>query len=309
MGEGNGVAAMRILVSGTSGLIGGALVASLRQAGHKVLCLVRSQPDPAQGRIAWDPSAGIAGFESIGRLDAVVHLAGAGIADERWTSERKALVRDSRVQATRQLVESFSRLADKPASFLCASAVGYYGNRGDELLDEASAPGLGFLADVCREWEAATCPASDAGIRVVNLRSGVVLSSRGGTLAKALPVFRYGLGSALGSGRQWMSWISLADEVRAISRLIEDASVSGPVNLTAPHPVTNAEFTRALGRLVHRPTFMRAPAWGLKILFGSLAEELLLSGQKVSPGKLVAMRFEFEAPTLEVALAKEIPSK
>jgi len=241
----------------------------------------------------------------MGRLDAVVHLAGAGIADKRWTRKRKDLIRDSRAKGTRLLAEIFSLLPEKPKTFVSASAIGYYGNRGDECLEEGSLPGTGFLADVCREWEEATRQASEAGIRVANLRTGIVLSPRGGTLAKMLPPFRLGLGGVLGSGRQWMSWISLSDEVAAIRRVLEDETLSGPVNLTAPQCVTNAEWTQTLGRVLGKPTLFRLPSWAVKTIWGEMGNELLLASQKVKPGKLMGCGFIFQAPTLEEALKLE----
>lgn len=296
---------MRILISGASGLIGSTLVSSLRFDGHEVLSLVREKADASQGFVGWDPYAGILGIEAMGRLDAVVHLAGAGIADKRWTQKRKALIRDSRVRGTRLLAEIFSLLPSKPKVFVSASAIGYYGNRGNEMLEEDSRPGTGFLADVCREWEEATRQASEAGIRVANLRTGIVLSSRGGTLAKMLPPFRLGLGGVFGSGRQWMSWISLTDEVAAIRRVLEDETLSGPINLTAPQCVTNAEFTQTLGRILEKPAFFRIPSWTVKILWGEMGKELLLGSQKVKPSKLIECGFSYQAPTLEAALRLE----
>jgi uncharacterized protein (TIGR01777 family) len=245
------------------------------------------------------------GIEAIGLLDAVVHLAGAGVAEGRWTPRRKALIRDSRVKGTKLLAEIFSLLPDKPKTFISASAIGYYGNRADEILDEDSSFGSGFLAEVCREWEEATRQASDAGIRMVNLRTGIVLNPQGGTMGKMLPLFRWGLGGRIGTGKQWMSWISLTDEVAVIRRVLEDETFSGPVNLTAPHPATNADFTDVLGHCLHRPTWLSLPVWAIKGIFGEMGESLLLGSQKVKPGKLMDGHFEFQAPTLEEAFRLE----
>jgi hypothetical protein len=296
---------MKVLLSGASGLIGSALRAALLRDGHEVLSLVRERPDPARGRVGWDPHAGILGIEAIGRLDAVVHLAGAGIGESRWTEARKALIRDSRVRGTRLLAEIFALLPERPKAFLCASAVGYYGDRGGEALDETSPMGKGFLADVCRDWEVATRQASEAGIRVVNLRSGVVLSPRGGALRRMLPPFRWGLGAVMGSGRQWMSWISLTDEVAAIRHCLENESLQGPVNLVAPEPVTNEAFAQALARVLGRPLFLRIPTWGVRALFGEMGVETVCSGQRVKPSKLEGMGFRFQASTLEEAFRLE----
>jgi uncharacterized protein len=232
----------------------------------------------------------------------VIHLAGAGIADHRWTDEYKRELRESRTTPTRLLAEAIAGLDRRPAVMLSASAIGWYGPRRDESLDEQSAPGSGFLADICRDWEAATAPAVTAGIRVVHLRTGIVLSAKGGALKKQLPLFKLGLGGKFGDGTQWQSWISMPDQVGAISHLLT-AEVSGPVNLTAPTPVTNAEFTAALADALHRPAFVPIPSFGPKLLLGGeLAESLLFTGQRVLPAALLAAGYRFEHPTLDVAL-------
>lgn len=296
---------MRVLISGSSGLVGSTLSASLRKDGHEVLALVRDQADPSRGRIGWDPRAGILGIEALGRLDAVVHLAGAGIGEGRWTPDRKERIYSSRVKGTALLAEILALLPEKPGAFLCASAVGFYGDRGDEVLDETSQPGSGFLAKVCRDWEEASRRAAEAGIRVVNLRSGLVLSARGGALARMLPAFRWGAGAVWGDGRQWMSWISLGDEVAAIRFALERGSLSGPVNLTSPGPVTNRDFARALGGALGRPVLAKIPAWGVRLLFGEMGKELFLFGQRALPTRLTEAGFVFETPALEEAFRRE----
>jgi uncharacterized protein (TIGR01777 family) len=286
---------VRVLITGSSGLIGSALKPALQAAGHHYESLRRGPTwDPEQGRI--DPQA-VEGF------DAVVHLAGEGIGDHRWSDEHKRRVRDSRVNGTRALTEALARRDEKPAVLVSASAVGYYGNRGSETLTEESAPGDDFLAQVCIDWEAAAQPARDAGIRTVHLRTGIVLSPKGGALKQALPIFKLGLGGRLGSGEQYWSWISIDDEVGAILHALTDERLTGPVNATAPTPVTNAEFTRTLGRVVHRPTLLPAPKFGVSLLFGrEMAEVMLLTGQRVLPAKLEAVGFRFTHTDLEDAL-------
>ena len=292
---------MRVLISGASGLVGRALADRLVSAGDTVQVLVRRRPEESKGEIGWDIDAGVLETSRLHGVDAVVHLAGKPIAS-RWTEETKQAIRDSRVRGTRLLAEAVAELPLKPSVFISASAVGFYGSRGDESLDETSAVGEGFLADVCRQWEEASRPAQDAGIRTVQLRSGLVLSRAGGMLARVLPHFRMGAGGVVGSGRQWMSWISLADATAAIRHAIATATLCGPVNLTTPQPVLNAEFSRTLARLLGRPTLVPLPAVAVKLLFGEMGDELLLSGQKVLPKKLIASGFSFAHPDLESAL-------
>jgi uncharacterized protein (TIGR01777 family) len=292
---------MRILISGASGLIGRALAESLRSAGESVRTLVRRKPNESEGEIAWDPEAGVLDSSRLDGVDAVVHLAGKPI-DSRWTEATKQAIRDSRVKGTRMLAEAMARLPTRAKVFICASAVGFYGSRGDELLDEGSAPGQGFLANVCRQWEEAAAPARDAGLRTIHLRSGIVLSRRGGMLARVLPPFKMGAGVVVGTGRQWMSWISLADATAAIQYAIAAADLSGPVNLTTAQPVPNGEFTRTLGKILGRPTLLPFPAFAVKLLFGEMGDELLLAGQKAMPQKLLASGFHFAHPDLESAL-------
>jgi uncharacterized protein (TIGR01777 family) len=291
---------MKIIVSGSSGLVGAALIPRLAQAGHEVTRLVRRAPMP--GELRWDPTAGTIDAAALEGCDAVIHLAGAGIADHRWTDEYKRELRESRTAPTRLLAQAIAGLDRRPAVMLSASAIGWYGPRDDEPLDEQSEPGTGFLADICREWEAATAPAEEAGIRVAHLRTGIVLSTKGGALKKQLPLFKLGLGGKFGDGTQWQSWISMPDEVGAISHLLS-ADVRGAVNLTAPTPVTNAEFTAALATALHRPAVVPIPSFGPKLLLGSeLAESLLFTGQRVLPTALLAAGYRFEHPTIDVAL-------
>jgi uncharacterized protein (TIGR01777 family) len=297
---------MRITIAGSSGLIGTALVRTLLDHGHQVIRLVRGDAAPDGGeqnnRVRWDPAAGVLPSEALEGVDAVVNLAGAGIGDHRWTDAYKQQLVDSRLDTTRLLAESIAGASAPPAVFLSGSAVGWYGDRGDEALDETATPGTGFLADLCRQWEAATAAASLAGARVVHLRTGIVLSGSGGALKKQLPLFKLGLGGKFGSGRQWQSWISITDHIAAVEHLLT-ADLSGPVNLTAPEPVTNAAFTKALGAVLHRPTLLTIPAFGPRLLLGGeLANALLFTGQRVVPSALVASGFQFAHPTIEPAL-------
>jgi uncharacterized protein (TIGR01777 family) len=291
---------VRVVVSGSHGLIGSALLARLSNAGHEVVRLVRS--GPATGEIAWDPQTGQLDAGALAEVDAVVNLAGAGIGDHRWTDEYKRQILESRVRGTKLLAETIARQDPGPRVLLSASAIDYYGARDDEVLDEASPSGTSFLAGVCREWEAATAPAESAGARVVHFRTGIVLSRDGGALKKLLRLFKLGLGGRFGSGRQWMSWISIDDEVRAIEHLLA-SDVAGAVNLTAPSPVTNADFTKILGRVLDKPTVVPVPRFGPSLLVGrEAAETLLYTGQRVVPRVLQADGFQFTHPELEPAL-------
>jgi uncharacterized protein len=293
---------VRIVVTGSSGLIGRALVARLTALGHEKVGLVRRTP--GRGEARWDPSSGqidAGAFEGAG---AVVHLAGAGIGDRRWTAARKETILRSRVDSTSLVSATLAAMAHPPSVLVSASAIGYYGDRGDKELTETSGSGTGFQAEVCRAWEGATAAAASAGIRVVHLRSAVVLSAGGGALGRQLPLFRAGLGGTLGSGRQWFSWISLDDEVDVILRAVEDASLIGAVNASAPAPVTNRDFTKALGRALHRPAVLRVPPVALRLAFGrQLADELLLGSLRVLPGRLSEAGYVFENPTVDSALA------
>ncbi len=292
---------MRIAISGASGLIGSSLVALLTAAGHQVGRLVRGAPQSALD-IRWDPAAGTIDRAALAGFDAVVHLAGENIASHRWTSAQKQKIRASRVDSTKLLAETLLVLNPRPQVWVCASAIGFYGDRGDEPLDEASLPGEGFLPDVCRQWEAATRPAADAGIRVVNVRFGVVLSPAGGALKSMLPPFRLGLGGRIGGGRQYMSWIGVDDAVGAIQQALMTDTLHGPVNLVTPHPVTNQEFTKTLGRVLRRPTIFPMPAPVARIAFGEMADALLLSSARVHPARLLTSGYAFRYPQLEPAL-------
>jgi uncharacterized protein (TIGR01777 family) len=295
---------MHAVVTGSSGLVGSALVQSLTSAGHHVTRLVRR---PAgSGEIQWDPTA--AGFDagSLAGIDAVVHLAGENIAAQRWTAAFKQRIRASRVQGTQALCQSLAASPRPPRVLVSASATGFYGDRGTEALDEQSSAGRGFLADTCREWEAATRPAQAAGIRVVLLRFGMILSARGGALAQMLLPFRLGLGGRVGDGEQIWSWIGLPDAVRAIRHCLTAESLSGPVNVVAPEPVANREFTRVLARVLHRPAWMPVPAFAVRWAFGEMADELLLSSARVQPRQLLESGFAFGAPTLSEALQESL---
>lgn len=292
---------MNILVSGASGVIGSALVPFLTANGHRVVKLSRSTAPATAPEAFWDPAAGKIDLGRTGSLDAVVHLAGETIAT-RWTATKKIRIRESRVKGTRLLYEAVAALARAPTVFVCASATGYYGHRGDEVLNEQSASGTGFLAEVCRDWEAATQAASARGIRVVHSRFGIVLSPKGGALARMLPPFRVGLGGKLGSGQQYWSWIAVDDVVRAIHHALVTEDLSGPVNAVSPNPITNLEFTKTLGAVLRRPTFFAVPAVAIKLLFGAMGEEALLASARVKPDRLEQTGFVFQFPRLEPAL-------
>ena len=295
---------VKVLVAGSSGLIGTALCSRLEREGHEVVRLVRRQP--AQGELRWDPEAGELEQEALEGIEAVVHLGGRNIAAGRWTATVKAQLRQSRVQTTQLLAAGLAGLATPPRVLVCASAIGIYGNRRDEELDEESSTGEGFLAELGRAWEGASAVAAEAGIRVVQARLGLVMSRRGGALAKMLLPFRLGVGGKIGDGRQYVSWISLEDAVAALIYAVENDALRGPVNLTAPQPVTNAELTRTLGRLLRRPTLLPLPAFAAKLLLGELAEEGLLASQRVRPTRLLEAGFEFAHPELEGALRRAL---
>lgn len=293
---------MKILITGSTGLIGSALASSLTSGGHTVRRLLRSSRQAAGSDAVWDPSAGTLDPQALEGMDAVVHLAGENIAGGRWNSRRKAKIRDSRVNGTRLLSETLSRLSSPPAVCVCASAIGYYGNRGDTILNEGSPAGSGFLPDVCREWEAATVAALQKGIRVINLRTGIVLSPAGGALAKMLPPFKMGVGGKVGDGKQFMSWIALDDVVGAIEHALTNKRFTGPVNAVSPNPVTNLQFTRTLGSVLRRPTIFPMPALAARMAFGEMADALLLSSTRVQPARLIGSGFQFRYPSLESAL-------
>jgi uncharacterized protein (TIGR01777 family) len=288
----------RILVSGVSGPIGAALLPSLKTRGYKITRLVRG-PITGEDQIAWNPAQMIPP-ESVSGFDAVIHLAGESIVG-RWTTEKKLKIRDSRVVGTRNLARALARTKNKPQVFICSSAIGYYGDRGNELLNEQSAPGSGFLADVCREWEAATKAAADAGIRTVQMRTGVVLSPKGGALGKMLTPFKMGVGGRIGSGRQWMSWIHVQDMVGAIHHIV-NGDLQGPVNMVAPKPVTNAEFTQTLASVLSRPAIFPMPACVVKLAFGEMGETVLLGSQRVEPAQLIGSGYQFRFRDLRASL-------
>ncbi len=292
---------MKVLISGSSGLIGRALVRSLESSNHSVTRLVRPGYSSSAEGIAWDPVTGSLDAGRLEGFDAVVHLAGENVASRRWTDEQKARIQDSRVRSTELLANALTRLDNPPRVFACASATGYYGDRGDEVLGEDAAPGSDFLAGVGVEWEKATAPASDTGIRVVNMRISVVLTAAGGMVATVGPIFRLGLGGRLGSGAQYLSWISRQDIIHAMEWILERDDLSGPVNLCSPNPVTNSEFTRTMGRILRRPAQFPVPRFALRITQGEITD-MLLASVRATPAKLSASGFEFRHPHLEDAL-------
>ena len=294
---------MKVVLTGSSGLVGSALIPVLTSGGHEVVRLVRSQPRPEASEVRWDPETGEIDPAALEGVDAAVHLAGESIAAGRWTTSRKARILESRVKGTRLLVETLAGLGQRPKVLVSASAVGYYGDRGEERLTEESGSGSAFfLANVCRQWETATEPAAAAGIRVVNLRFGIILSGGGGALPRLLTPFRLGVGGRLGSGKQFMSWIAIDDVVGAIVHVLKTEALRGAVNAVAPQAVTNREFTKALGRVLGRPTLFPLPACAARLAFGEMADELLLASQRVEPAKLLASGYQFRFPEIEGAL-------
>lgn len=300
---------MKVLVSGSHGLVGKALTKLLSDEGHEVCRLVRRERAVGSCEINWHPNRGTIDAEQLGGFEAVVHLAGESIASGRWTEAKKRAIRESRVKGTRLLSESLAGLSSPPATLVSASAIGFYGDRDDEVLTEQSGPGKDFLASVCQEWEAATQPAAEKGIRVVKTRFGIILDSQEGALAKMIPPFRMGVGGKVGDGRQWMSWIALEDVVNALSFVLNHSSIKGPVNFVAPTPVRNAEFTRDLGKILSRPTFFPIPSFGARLVFGEMADALLLSSQKVAPRVLEKAGYRFAYPTLPAALKHTLAKK
>ena len=292
---------MNVLVSGSSGLIGSALISALANEGHRVIRLTRSGSPGDRGTVRWDPSAGEIDTDRLEGIDAVVHLAGESV-EGRWTSAKKARIRKSRVQGTRLLAETLAGLPVPPRVMVSASATGYYGDRGEELLREESAPGSNFLARTCQEWEAAADPARGAGVRVAHPRFGLVLSAEGGPLATMLPIFKLGGGGKIGSGRQYWPWIAIDDAVGAVLHALTSDSLEGPVNVVAPDPPTNLQYTRTLGRVLNRPTVFALPAPVARVVLGQLADELILASQRVEPAKLEESGYEFRYPELEGAL-------
>jgi uncharacterized protein len=290
-----------VAVTGSHGFIGSALLPALTREGHRPVRIIRGRA--GDDELSWDPEAGAIDADGLEGIGGVVHLAGAGIGDKRWTDARKRLILESRTRGTSLLARTLAGLTRPPLALVSASAIGYYGDRGDEPLDEQSAPGNDFVARVCVQWEGATAPAADAGIRVARVRSGIVLGRDGGVLPRLLLPFRLGVGGRIASGRQYMSWISIGDEVRAILHALTQDGVAGPVNLTGPAPVTNDEFTKTLGRVVRRPTVIPTPLLPLRARYGrELLQHLLVEGQRVLPKRLEATGYAFEHPTLEDAL-------
>jgi uncharacterized protein (TIGR01777 family) len=295
---------LRVLISGSTGLVGSALANELRLQGHEVAALLRPatrvRPSGAQ-TVDWDPEAGTLGPSADG-ADALVHLAGASIAEGRWTAARKRLLRDSRVAATHSLIDALKKLTRPPGVFIGASAIGFYGDRGDEELTESSPPGTDFLADITRQWEVASLRASEFGARSVVLRTGIVLDKRGGALPRMALPFRLGAGGRLGSGRQWMSWLALEELVAMIQYALATDSLAGPANAVSPHPVRNADFTKVLARVLHRPAIFPAPGFALRLALGEMADALLLASQRVLPKKFESLGYRFFLPDLESAL-------
>ena len=299
------VSMKRTLISGSTGLIGRALVRRLESDGHEVVRLVRPQSRGGVTGVTWDPAGGVLDPSELEGFDAVVHLAGENIANRRWSEEQKRRIRDSRVVGTTLLTETLAGLDDPPAVFVCASAGGYYGDRGDEILKDSAAPGNDFIALATKEWEEACGPASEAGIRVVNMRIGVVLTTSGGMLKRVLPIFKMGLGGRLGSGSQYFSWITLEDTIESIVWMMEKDELAGGVNVTSPNPVTNAEFTRALGRTLGRPAIFSVPKFALRIMQGDLSD-VVVSSLRMEPERLVESGFEFRHADIDSALRRAV---
>jgi uncharacterized protein (TIGR01777 family) len=293
---------MNILISGSNGLIGKRLVSLLNQGGHAVVRLVRKEPATGDRRF-WNPDAGTLDPAVFDGIDGVVHLGGVNIAEARWSEKQKARLRDSRVNSTSLLASTMASLDHKPSVFVSASAIGYYGERGDEELFEESPPGEGFLPELCQAWEEATLPAANADIRVVDLRLGMVIDRQEGALSKMLMPFKMGLGGVMGSGQQYWSWISLEDAARAIEFALTNEELRGPVNGVSPQPVTNREYTKSLGKALHRPTIFPMPAFAARLAFGEMADGLMLCSARVIPSRLTAAGFEFRHPTLDAAFA------
>ena len=293
---------MKILLSGSSGLIGSMLTTFLESKNHQIIKLVRKDTDVHEDEIAWDLHKGIVNLKKMENLDAVIHLAGENVSNGRWTEEKKKSILDSRVMGTLVLCRAIASLKNPPKVLISASAIGYYGSRGDEILTEESSQGAGFLADLCEQWEAATLPAREKGIRVVTLRLGMVLTPKGGALKKMLIPFKLGLGGIIGSGKQYVSWIAMDDLLRMIEYTLQKESIQGPVNAVSPHPVTNQELTKTLGQLLHRPTIMWIPEFAARIAFGEMADELLLNSLRVLPKKVTDAGFQYAAASLKCAL-------
>jgi hypothetical protein len=301
--------AMKILISGASGLVGTALTGAFRKEGHTVGHLVRPGGPAGPGDIPWDPTSATMDPRALEASDALVHLSGANISGGRWTPARKQILRSSRVDTTRVLVDSLSRLSRKPRVFVSASAVGYYGSRGDEVLTESMQPGTDFLSALARDWETEASRAQSSGIRTVMLRFGVILSSEGGALPRMMTPFKFGLGGPLGGGKQWMSWIALDDVIGIVRLAIANAQLSGPVNVVAPNPVRNRDFSRVLAMVLHRPAIFSAPRFVLRLALGEMANALLLVSQRAHPAKLLAMGYRFRFDDLGTALGEIVDRK
>ena len=295
-----------IAITGASGMVGTALATVLRESGHNPVSITRHVSESEEGSIIWDPVSGLKDPSRLETIDTVVHLAGENIAGGRWTAALKDRIRRSRVEGTRSLVKSIAAIRHRPKTLVCASAIGLYGERGDTVLDEDAVPGKGFLADVCREWEQEAEAATELGLRVVKVRIGVVLSPKGGALSKMLLPFKLGAGGIIGSGKQYWSWIGLHDLVRIIAFCVEHDSIRGAVNAVSPNPMTNYEFTKGVGRALHRPTLFPLPAFAAKLVLGEMANELLLSSTRVIPKKLKEQGFEFHYPELVGCLEHEL---
>lgn len=298
------MASCKIVVSGASGLIGSALIPELERAGHRVVRLVRRDTRNSR-EMRWNPSAHLFDERLIADVDVIVNLAGETIG-RRWTDTRRRRIRDSRVAGTDAIVTAIQKMTKHPITLINASAVGFYGNRGNDTLDEQQPVGRGFLADVCKQWESAAKPATRYGARVVMMRFGLVLAPNGGVLERMMLPFKLGVGGRLGSGRQWMSWIAIDDLVRAVTWTIDHPEITGPVNMVSPNPVTNAEFTKTLGTALHRPTILPMPEFALHAMFGVMADETLLASQRAYPFVLQGDGFEFQQPTLDIALARAL---
>ncbi len=296
---------MRVIISGSSGLIGSALVAAFSSAGHEVARLVRDQ-GTASGTVMWDPMGERMDSTPLEGFDAVVHLSGENLAEGRWTEAKKKRFWDSRVRSTSLLARTLASLQRRPRVMVCASGIGFYGDRGDEVLTEDSPAGTGFVADLCRAWEDAAAPATAAGIRVVHMRLGIVLAHCGGALAKMLTPFRLGLGGVIGNGRQYVGWIALEDVIGAVTHLIEKSQLAGAVNFVAPQEITNRQLTKTLGQVLHRPTVLAIPALAARLAFGEMAKELLLASERVMPRRLLDDGFIFQYPQLQGTLEHAI---
>jgi uncharacterized protein len=295
---------MKIAIAGASGLVGSALIPVLARDDSAITRLVRHAPKP--GEIEWHPNQDQVSTQNLDGFDVIINLAGENLAGGRWTDEHKRKIRDSRVSGTHLLSEAIAKMLVRPRVFVCASATGLYGDRDDEVLDEQSESGGGFLAGVCREWEKACEPATKAGVRVVNLRFGPILAREGGMLSKLLTPFKMGMGGKVGTGKQYISWVALEDAVNAIKLAINDQSMQGPVNVVSPNPVTNEEFTKTLGHVLNRPTALAMPAFAARLAFGEMADEMLLVSQRVLPKKLVGAGFQFHYPELEAAMKRYV---